>query len=389
MSRLNHYVGGNAVTLLRSGAEYFPAVEAAIEAAQHEVHLQTYIYAADDIGRRIGETLKRAVQRGVVVNLLLDGYGSKELAKTYVAELQQAGINLVFYRPQVSPWTLQRSRLRRMHRKVTVVDGRCAFVGGINILDDLDVPKDFGPRVDYAVRLEGPLVQAIHKDARQLWRRIAWLNLRRASKSDEAQHSAAGPVTAGNVRAAYLVRDNVLHRRDIERAYLRAIGRARKEIIIANAYFLPGRRFRKALLRAARRGVCVRLLLQGRMEYVMMFATHVFYSTFLRHNIEIHEYQKSFMHSKVAVIDGEWATVGSSNIDPFSLLLAREANIVVRDKVFAAELRADIEHAIADGALHIEAELWQRGRWLKRMLTWLMYGMMRLLLGVLGYPNTH
>ena len=389
MSRLNHYVGGNTVKLLRSGAEYFPALEAAIDGAQHEIHLQTYIYADDDIGRRIGEALKRAAQRGVIVNLLLDGYGSKELPKAYVAELQQAGVQLVFYRPKVSPWTLQRSRLRRLHRKVTVIDGGIAFVGGINILDDLDVPKDFAPRVDYAVRVEGPLVQAIHRDASRLWRRIAWLHLRRSSESEEAEQVAARAVTAGRVRAAYVVRDNVLHRRDIERAYLRAIGRARSEILIANAYFLPGRRFRKALFRAARRGVCVRLLLQGRMEYLMMFAAHVFYSAFLRHNIEIHEYRKSFMHSKVAVIDGEWATVGSSNIDPFSLLLAREANIAVRDKAFAAELRADIEKAIADGAQHIEAEHWQRGRFLKRALTWMMYGVLRVLLGLIGRSNAH
>ena len=389
MSRLNHYVGGNAVTLLRSGAEYFPALEAAINGAQHEIHLQAYIYAADDVGRRIGEALKRAVQRGVIVNVLLDGYGSKELPKAYVAELQQAGVQLVFYRPKVSPWTFQRSRLRRLHRKVTVVDGRIAFVGGINILDDLDVPKDFAPRLDYAVRVEGPLVQAIHRDASRLWRRIAWLHLRRANESENAEQVATMALPAGRVRAAYLVRDNVLHRRDIERAYLRAIGRARSEILIANAYFLPGRRFRKALFRAARRGVCVRLLLQGRMEYLMMFATHAFYSAFLRHNIEIHEYRKSFMHSKVAVIDGEWATVGSSNIDPFSLLLAREANIAIRDKTFAAELRADIEKAIADGAQHIEAERWQRSPVMKRVLTWMMYGVLRVLLGLIGRSNAH
>lgn len=389
MRRLNQYVGGNAITLLRSGAEYFPALETALDGAQHEIHLQTYIYAADDTGRRIGDALKRAVRRGVIVNLLLDGYGSKELPKAYVAELQQAGIQLVFYRPQISPWTLQRSRLRRMHRKVAIVDGVTAFVGGINILDDLDVPKDFAPRVDYAVRVQGPLVQAIYKDVQQLWRRIAWLHMRGVTGSHAAEQAAAAPAIAGRKRAVYLVRDNVLHRRDIERAYLRAIGRARSEILIANAYFLPGRRFRKALFKAARRGVCVRLLLQGRMEYLMMFATRVFYSAFLRHNIEIHEYRKSFMHSKVAVIDGEWATVGSSNIDPFSLLLAREANIVVRDKAFAAELRADIERSIADGAQHIHAETWQRGRLTKRVLTWMMYGVLRLLLGLIGRSDAH
>lgn len=388
MSKRNHYVGGNDITLLRNGAEFFPALEAAIDSARHEIHLQTYIYEADVIGDTIANALKRAVQRGVVVNVLLDGFGSKDLPEPYVADLQAAGVEVVFYRPKVSPWTLERKRLRRLHRKVTVIDGQLAFVGGINILDDLDVPKDFAPRMDYAVRVQGPLVSIIHEDTRKLWQRIAWINLRRVKKSQMSLPTFAAS-GRGDMRAIFLVRDNVLHRRDIERAYLRAIGRARSEIIIANAYFLPGRRFRQALLNAAKRGVCVKLLLQGRMEYLMMFATHVFYSVFLRHNIEIYEYRKSFMHSKVAVIDGEWATVGSSNIDPFSLLLAREANVVVHDKVFAAELRADIHQAIEDGALHIQAEDWQRGRFLKRMLTWLMYGVLRVSLGVLGYSNTH
>lgn len=386
MSKRNHYLGGNEITLLRNGAEFFPALEAAIDGARYEIHLQTYIYEADVIGDTIGNALKRAAQRGVIVNVLLDGFGSKNLPKPYVTALQAAGVDVVFYRPKVSPWTLERNRLRRLHRKVTVIDGQTAFVGGINILDDLDVPKDFAPRMDYAVRVLGPLVQTIHEDTRRLWRRIAWANLRRVRKSHAPQSTFT---TAGSMRAAFLVRDNVLHRRDIERAYLKAIGRAKSEIIIANAYFLPGRRFRRALLNAARRGVCVKLLLQGRMEYLMMFATHAFYSVFLRHNIEIYEYRKSFMHSKVAVIDGAWATVGSSNIDPFSLLLAREANISVQDAGFAAELRDDIRQAIEDGAQHIHAEDWQRGRLFKRMLTWLMYGVLRVSLGVLGYANTH
>lgn len=386
MSRLHHYVGGNELTLLRCGAEFFPALEVAIDSAEHEIHLQTYIFEADNVGRAIGEALKRAAQRGIVVNLLLDGFGSNTLPQAYVEELQAAGIDVVFYRPKVPFWVLRRSRLRRLHRKVTVIDGRIAFVGGINIIDDLDVPKNFAPRMDYAVRIEGPLVLVIHKDVRRLWRRIAWANLRRVRKS--ALEVAVLPAK-GTVRAVFIVRDNVRHRRDIERAYLRAIGRARSEIVIANAYFLPGRKFRRALVNAAKRGVCVKLLLQGHMEYLMMFATHAFYSVFMQHNIEIYEYRKSFMHSKVAVIDSEWATVGSSNIDPFSLLLAREANVMVQDAGFASQLRADLEKTIQNDAQHLHAETWQRGRLLKRLMTWLMYGALRISLGLIGRSDAH
>ena len=178
-----------------------------------------------------------------------------------------------------------------------------------------------------------------------------------------------------------------MHRRDIEEAYLKAIAHAKIEIIIANAYFVPGRRFRKALLDASARGVAVKLLLQGRLEYFAMFATHAFYSVFLQNNIEIFEYRKSFMHSKVAVIDGEWATVGSSNIDPFSLLLAREANVVVADKMFALELRADILKTIQNGAIRISHEAWRHRNLGGRFASWLAYGVLRLFLGIIGYSN--
>ena len=176
----------------------------------------------------------------------------------------------------------------------------------------------------------------------------------------------------------------MLHRRDIENAYLTAINAAKSEIIIANAYFVPGRRFRQALLRAAKRGVKIELLLQGRMEYFLMFATHAFYSLFLKNGVQIFEYRKSFMHCKVAVIDGYWATVGSSNIDPFSLLLAREANIMVQDSAFAAELRSEICSAIREGSHQVSAQEWLQGNRYKRALSWLVYGMVRAFMGIIG-----
>jgi len=388
-----HFYSGNQVTLLRNGTEYFPALEAAIDSAQHEIYLQAYIYEADDTGLRIGAALKRAAQRSVSVNLLLDGFGSKSLPKDYVEELQTAGVEVMFYRPKISPLTLKRGRLRRLHVKVIIIDGRTAFIGGINIIDDMDVPThhdphNIGPRIDYVVSVEGSLLPTIHAYASRLWRHITWSQL----KPVHAYPHLPGQPTqrvAGNMRAAFVIRDNVLHRRDIEHAYLIAIAKAKSEIIIANAYFIPGRRFRKALLTAARRGVRVRLLLQGRMEYFVMFATHAFYSVFLRNGIEIYEYRKSFMHSKVGVVDGQWATVGSSNIDPFSLLLAREANIVVQDSAFAAALRVDIEHSITDGAHKIQPEDWENGHIIKRVVSWIVYGLVRLALGIVGYPNKH
>jgi len=380
-----HFVGGNDIRLLRSGTEYFPALELAIDNAQHEIYLQTYIYEADSTGKRIGNALKNAARRGVSVNVLLDGFGCKDLSKKYIGELEQTGVRVMFYRPKISPWTLKKNRLRRLHRKVAVIDGHVSFVGGINIIDDDNTPQQTPPRIDYAVRIEGALTVAIDKNVRQLWRRVALTHLWHAPEDAgirRQKHFSPHPGTG--IKAAFVIRDNVLHRRDIEEAYLRAIEHASTEIIIANAYFVPGRAFRKALIDAARRGVKVKLLLQGRIEYFLMFATHAFYRVFLENGIEIYEYRKSFMHSKVAVIDNNWATIGSSNIDPFSLLLAHEANVLIDDAGFANELRADIETSIQTGAHQVTSQSWAKANIFQRITSWIAYGMVRFFLGVTG-----
>lgn len=382
------FVSGNDIRLLRSGVEYFPALEQAIRAAQKEIYLQAYIYEADVTGIRIGHSLIEAAQRGVSVNVLLDGFGSKELPKRYIKKLRDGGVKLMFYRPKVSPWTLKKNRLRRLHSKVTVIDGVIAFVGGINIIDDDNSPNQIPPRIDYAVRIEGNLLPAISASVHKLWRRLEWMHLHSlyVPPIKEIHHRYHG---VGNIKAAYAIRDNILHRHDIENAYLHAFRTAKSEILIANAYFIPGRKFRKALIDAAKRGVRVRLLLQGRKEYFLMFATHAFYNEFLSNNIEIHEYRKSFMHSKVAVVDGHWSTVGSSNIDPFSLFLAREANIIIQDEAFSRELYEDIVSLMQNGGLKITPQVWVKASILKRIASWIAYGAVRVLLGIIGHKQEH
>lgn len=384
---MTHFLDGNQINLLRNGAEYFPALEAAILAAKYTVHLQTYIYALDDTGLRIGNALKHAAQNGVEVNVLLDGFGCKDLPKHYVQELERAGVQVMFYRPKISPWTLKTKRLRRLHRKVVVVDDTIGFVGGINIIDDYDVPDQTPPRIDYALRVEGAIVASIVDSVKKLWRGMAWVNLQTIKQGTHPTEKQLAQVTKKpGLKAAFLIRNNVLHRHDIEVAYLKAISQAATEIVIANAYFLPGKRFRRALIAAAKRGVSVKLLLQGQKEYFLMFATHAFYPEFLKAGITIYEYHKSFMHSKVAVIDGEWATVGSSNIDPFSLLLSLEANVVIYDKTFAETLRNDIGASL-QVAHTITLETWKHVNMFKRFNAWIAYGFVKLSLGVIGYSE--
>ncbi len=378
------FVDGNHITLLTRGQEYFPALEAACDAAQHEIHIETYIFEDDDAGRRIAAALQRAARRGVATHLLVDGYGSRGLNPGLVAAMLSAGVRYLVYRPDIAPWTFQRQRLRRMHRKLAVIDAQIAFVGGINIIDDMHTPGHTPPRVDYAVRIEGPLLRTIHPVAKKLWALVEFTQL----GQDWRLHAplVAADNRSGRQRAAFLVRDNLRHRSDIEEAYLEAIAGARSEILIASSYFFPGQAFRRALMDAAARGVRVVLLLQGRVEYVLLhYAARALYGAFLDAGIEIHEYHKSFLHAKVAVIDRRWATVGSSNIDPLSLLLAREANVWIDDREFAAGLRLKLSSAMEAGARQVLPERWKDQPLAKRVAMWLGYGLARLLVGISGY----
>ncbi|MFA5904604.1 MAG: cardiolipin synthase ClsB [Desulfobacula sp.] len=382
------FVPNNQITLLENGETYFPVLEAALDRAEHEIYLISYIFKDDTIGRRISEALRRAALRGVSTRVLIDGFGSDDLPKTMIADLDAAGVRVMKFRPKISPWTLRRHRLRRLHRKIVIVDQRSAFVGGINIVDDFDPPDQPSSRYDYAVHVEGPLVRDILVSTRRLWNRVTWSRFRTRFRiwGRDRDRQAPFPESAGGMRAAFLVRNNILHRRDIEDAYLQAIEQSQGEIIIANAYFFPGLKFRHALMEAAMRGVRVVLLLQGKAEYrLLYYASKALYGSFLDAGIEIHEYHNSLMHAKVAVIDEQWSTVGSSNLDPFSLLLSLEANVVVDDKNFSGTLKRSLENSIAGGAHQIRPDSWKVQPIRLRVMTWLCYGLVRFMTGMTGY----
>lgn len=382
---MTRIASNNQITLLQNGEAYFPAMEAALNRAKHEIYLESYIFKNDNTGRRIAEALRRAAFRGVKTRVLIDGYGSKGLPKTTVDYLEEAGVMLLKFRPKTSPWTLRRQRLRRLHRKIVVVDREIAFVGGINIIDDINMPGQTSPRYDYAVSVQGPLVEEIHHSVRRVWSRVAWTRLRPGWSRDSDRQTFSSE-SKGHMRSAFLVRDNIRHRRDIEDAYLQAIKQAKFEIILANAYFFPGLNFRHALLDAAKRDVRVILLLQGRVEYRLLhYASHALYGSFIDAGIKIYEYHKSLMHAKVAVIDDHWSTVGSSNLDPFSLLLALEANLVVDDENFAKTLKHSLELAIKMGARRIFENNLRTQSIRLRLASWLSYGLVRFMIGMTGY----
>ena len=376
--------------LLQNGTDFFPLLCADIDAAQHSIYLETYIFAADETGRMVSQALQRAALRNVVVHVLLDGFGSAELPQDWVDELRNAGVDVQWFRREISPFTFSRSRKRRlyrMHRKMAVMDGEIAFISGINIINDIPVNEDFdAPRLDYAVRVQGPLAYGVQDEARHLWETVKWASLRKRIGRLRARLLRMRS-RASNAIIELLQRDNLRHRRDIERAYLLAIEQARHEIIIANAYFLPGRSLRQAIKDAAKRGVRVVLLLQGKVEYLLQhYATLALYGQLLAAGIEIYEYRNSYLHAKVGVVDGVWATVGSSNLEPFSLLLAREANLVVRDEEFAGELRNSLLLAIKSGGQRVERLSLNR---FSLLLARISYGVIRLVVGMLGISRRH
>jgi len=388
----SHQISGNQIVLLQSGTEFFPQLCADIDAARHSIYLETYIFSADQTGRMVADALQRAATRGVSVRLLLDGFGSSELPQQWVDDLTTAEVQVRWFRREISPFTLRRNRhrrLRRMHRKMAVMDAKVAFVGGINIINDIPRHANLSfPQLDYAVRVKGLIAGEINATMRHLWSVVSWASLRRRGKSiRRLVRKAQRPSTSPDI--TLVLRDNVRHRRDIEREYLNAIDASEKEIIIANAYFLPGNTFRQSLIKAAGRGVRVVLLLQGRVEYwIQHYATHALYDELLNAGVEIYEYQASYLHAKVAVVDGIWATVGSSNIDPYSLLLAREANLMVQHTGFAEDLRRSLFAAIDKDAVRVGDKYELTRNWLDRLFSGISYMIVRLLIGLLGYGKS-
>lgn len=382
------YVRGNRLRLLYNGQDYFPALLDAIARARHEIFIETYLYEMDEIGLRVAHALIDAAQRGVTVRLHIDGFGARDFPRSWQHRLIHGGVQLLFFRPETHARLFDRTRLRRLHRKLTVIDGEVGFIGGINIISDTTgQPASMAPRYDYAVEVHGPLVPRMHAAVDRMWRQSAWLQLKR----EWLRKSRLRPLgeIAGHVQAKFVIRDNLRHRRTIENEYLRAIEFARHEIIIANAYFLPGLRFRRALMRAAARGVRVVLIMQGVVDHALLhYASRGFYHQFLAAGMEIYEYHKGFMHAKVAVIDGRWCTVGSSNIDPLSLLLAREANIVVRDMAFAALLRSDLHRRLEEDTLEVKLADLHQARPIQRLLPWMAFGITRLLMAITGYGGS-
>jgi cardiolipin synthase A/B len=376
------FTAHNHVTLLHSGAEYFPALIKAFDEARSEIMLETYIFAADETGEEIKAALKRAAARGVVVNVITDwlGTGNKQCLMLQ-QEFRQAGVHYRIF----NAW-FQRG-IVRTHRKICVVDRHIAFLGGININHDLRADDDPSillpaPRWDFAVSIVGPLVQYIHREVEAQWM-LSRFNFRYRWEKFRGQFDT-GPVPQDKpVLAGLVVRDNLRNRRTIQKSYMKALGGARDTAMLVTPYFAPGRKLRRALAQAALRGVNVTLLLGVGQFRIQDAVAHSFYPKLLQAGVRIVEYTRTQLHGKVGVIDDHWATVGSSNWDGLSLLVNQEANVVIHDENFCSQLRAHIERGIADGTV-VRLEDYLHHPWYKRMMYGAAYLFYRTVLRVIA-----
>lgn len=371
--RSSRWVPGNRIELLENGEDFFPRVFEAIAGAEREVMLETFILWDDKIGRQLHEALLAAAKRGVDVHVLVDGFGSHDLPAPFVSSLVEAGVKFRIFDPGRQILGQRLNLLRRMHRKIVVVDGHTGFIGGINY--SADHVADYGPEAkqDYAVQVRGPIVAHMRQFTHD-----AVLN--RGERKQRRGHpgGAPDPSHAGTANAIFVTRDNHQHTNDIERHYRVALRAARQRVVIANAYFFPGYRFIREMRRAALRGVDVQLILQGRPDMpIVRTAATMLYDHLLRAGVRIYEYCDRPLHGKVALVDTEWSTVGSSNLDPLSLSLNLEANVIIQDRDFNAALHQRLSHLMENSCKKVEPT--PPGRWdgLRLLRSYAVFHLMR------------
>ena len=369
---MSQWLADNEVTLLENGEAYFPRVFDAIASARREVVIETFILFDDPVGRQLKAVLIEAAGRGASVDLTIDGWGSAFLPADFTGELVRAGVRLHVFDPGHTILNWRTNVFRRLHRKIVVIDGARAFIGGINF--GYDHVAESGPesKQDYAVEVSGPIVGPMHRlvhdalaKARPRSGPIRPVEAGNAGSECAGQSNArpgyAQPLDVepprpfGPALALFVTRDNARHRTDIEQHYRAAFRLARNRIVIANAYFFPGYRFLRELVRAAQRGVTVDLILQGEPDMSLAkSAPEWIHGYLIRAGVRIHEYVDRPLHAKVAVVDDEWVTVGSSNLDPLSLSLNLEANLMIRHEGFSRHVAARLDRLIAGSCRRVD-----------------------------------
>ncbi|MBL9037034.1 MAG: cardiolipin synthase ClsB [Archangium sp.] len=358
-------LGPSRVALLKDGGQAFPAMLAAIRGATQLICLETYILRDDSTGVRFIEALMERARAGVEALLMYDAWGSDVSPET-LRELELSGVKVLAFRPLRFAGSLGRFLVRgfrRNHRKSLTVDGVVAFTGGLNLCDDYAAKEDGGRGWrDTHVRIVGAGADAVEASFLAIWRAHRGASVRRPPRQ-----------AASCEKVRILTNDFQLHRKEIRRAYIDAFNRAKERIFVTNAYFLPPRKMMKALQRAARRGVRVAVVLAGATDVrLVLHAARGLYPKLLASGIEVYEWRGRILHAKTAVVDGNWATVGSANLDALSLRLNLEINAVFRDGSFGAA----VERLFLDDLSHCEQVTNDTVRsysWVQRAISWVAY----------------
>jgi cardiolipin synthase A/B len=360
---------GNRVTLLEDGAGTYPAMLAAIRGAQHHVHMEMYIFEGDEVGRQFQQALVERARAGVKVRLVFDGVGSIATPKAFFREIAAAGADVYEFNPVQNVFSIN----YRNHRKVLVVDGRVAFVGGINISGVYspygvrrtrggilggsrgdDEPFEKRPWRDIQVRVEGPGVAEVQRGFLKIWAQME----KAPPLTDPPlfpKVPPAGPQVLRVVDGWTAEGVNPLYA-----TLVSAIESAQTRVRITMAYFVPHQDLLEALRRAAARGVDVQLVLPSRTDHWLVFhAGRSYYDALLEAGVKVHERKSRLLHSKTASVDGVWATVGSTNLDWRSLLHNEEVNVVVLGPEFAAQLDRVFDRDAAEST-RVTREAWSR-----------------------------
>jgi len=365
-------VTGNRVDLLQDGPGTYAAMFEAIARARDHVNLESYILEAEGPGEEFARRLIERARAGVRVNVLYDSFGSIGTPATYFDHLRANGVNVCEYNPLRRLGNLLSRALHlRDHRKLMVVDGRVGFIGGVNISPVYaagssplgasagDAAAEIGWR-DTHVRVEGPIVAQLQRLFMHHWSRHSSIALRGTNYFPPL-------APAGSQRVALAACDAGRRRNPFYRALLAALDAAQQRICLTTAYLVPTRRFMRTLLRAARRGVEVHLLLPGASDFWLpLQAGRSHYGRLLRGGVHVHELQGALLHAKTCVIDGVWTTVGSSNLDWRSFLHNAEANLVVLDAALAQEMERVYAADLARSKEIVRAEWSSRG-WRQRL----------------------
>ena len=331
-------IAPKSLELVYSGEDYFSRLETIIHNSQIELHIQMYLFENDATGKRIITAIKEAASRQVKIFILLDGLGSLSFPSNIIEELRQNGINIRFFAPLFSAYTFYLGR--RLHQKVIVADAKIALIGGINIADKYCGTPTEAPWLDYAVQLNGTIALPLQ----ELCRNIYFKKKRVSSKKIKSVFHVQEDALVRIIQNDWLKRKN-----EICDGYIKSIYHAKKEIIIVGSYFLPGIRIIKALNKASKNNVKIKLILSGISDLPMTRrATCFLYSKLLHYNIELYEWNQSVLHGKSAVIDGYWTTIGSFNLNNLSSYGSVEMNVEINSTVFSKMYQSHLNQIIAE-----------------------------------------